>query len=301
MTGINVVSSNFAGTTVSYTEGKFKLGEKTYTLIDVPGTYSMDATSEVEQVAISFMKSNPLAVICVLDATNLERNIKLGLDLLKYDVPIVFALNLLDVAKRHGLEINAALLAQELGAPVIPTVAVNNEGVDELKEELKKALTQQPQIGCSGCKGCPAACPAMKISDDDEDNWERAKIITARVRVKTDGKLSFLDKLGNSMLKPWPGIPIAILVIILSLGIIVGGGKALRAVLLLPLVNNLIVPFFKMLFGAILSEGILYNVLIGEYGIFVIGFEWIIALILPYVFLFYVVFSFWRIREFYHV
>ena len=104
MTGINVVSSNFAGTTVSYTEGKFKLGEKTYTLIDVPGTYSMDATSEVEQVAISFMKSNPLAVICVLDATNLERNIKLGLDLLKYDVPIVFALNLLDVAKRHGLE-----------------------------------------------------------------------------------------------------------------------------------------------------------------------------------------------------
>ena len=94
------------------------------------------------------------------------------------------------------------------------------------------------------------------------------------------------------MLKPWPGIPIAILVIILSLGIIVGGGKALRAVLLLPLVNNLIVPFFKMLFGAILSEGILYNVLIGEYGIFVIGFEWIIALILPYVFLFYVVFSF---------
>ena len=292
MTGINVVSSNFAGTTVSYTEGKFKLGEKTYTLIDVPGTYSMDATSEVEQVAISFMKSNPLAVICVLDATNLERNIKLGLDLLKYDVPIVFALNLLDVAKRHGLEINASLLAQELGAPVIPTVAVNNEGVEELKEELKKALTQQPQIGCSGCSGCPVACAAMKISDDDEDNWDRAKTITARVRRKTEGKLSFLDKLGNSMLKPWPGIPIAILIIILSLGIIVGGGKALRSVLLLPLVNNMIVPFFKMIIGAIVPEGILYNVLIGEYGIFVIGFEWIIALILPYVFLFYVVFSF---------
>lgn len=292
MTGINVVSSNFAGTTVSYTEGKIKLGDKPYTLIDVPGTYSMDATSEVEEVAISFMKSNPLAVICVLDATNLERNIKLGLDLLEYDVPIVFALNLLDVAKRHGLEINAALLSQELGAPVIPTVAVNNEGVDELKEELIKALSQQqPKTGCSGCSGCPVACPSMKMSKDS-NNWERAKIITARVRRKTVGKLSFLDKLGNSMLKPWPGIPIAILIVLLSLGIIVGGGKALRAVLLLPLVNNLIVPFFKMIFGAIIPEGILYNILIGEYGIFVIGFEWIIALILPYVFLFYVVFSF---------
>ncbi|SCG84307.1 Ferrous iron transport protein B homolog [Proteiniborus sp. DW1] len=94
------------------------------------------------------------------------------------------------------------------------------------------------------------------------------------------------------MLKPWPGIPIALLVIILSLGAIVGGGKALRATLLLPLVNKVLVPFFKMIFASIIPEGILLNVLIGEYGIFVIGFEWIISLILPYVLLFYIVFSF---------
>lgn len=285
LTGINVISSNYAGTTVSYTEGTIKLDDKTYTLIDVPGTYSLEATSEAEAVAVRFMDSNPLAVICVLDATNLERNIKLGLELQKYNVPIVYALNLVDVAKRHGNEINVSLLSKELGAPVIPTIAVKGEGLKELKGELQKILSSSNQ-GCSNCSSCPGC-------DGNQQNpWDRAKEIAAKVRINADGKLSFLDRLGNSMLKPWPGIPIAILIIVLSLGAIVGGGKALRAVLLLPLVNKLLVPVFKTLFASILPEGILLNVLIGEYGIFVIGFEWIIALIFPYVMLFYVVFSF---------
>lgn len=285
MTGINVISSNFAGTTVTYTEGTFKLANETYNLIDVPGTYSLEATSEAEAVAVRFIQSNPVAVLCVLDATNLERNIKLGLELQKYNVPIVYALNLLDVAKRHGVEINVSLLSKELGAPVIPTVAVKGQGIAELKEELRKVISGAKK-GCSNCSSCPGC------NKNDINPWDRAREITARVRKNVDGKLSFLDRLGNSMLRPWPGIPMALLIIILSLGIIVGGGKALRATLLLPLVNNVLVPLFKNLFSSIISEGILLNVLIGEYGIFVIGFEWIIALILPYVFLFYIVFSF---------
>ncbi|NMA67566.1 MAG: ferrous iron transporter B [Clostridiaceae bacterium] len=285
MTGINVVSSNYAGTTVSYTEGTIKLGDENYTLIDVPGTYSMEATSEAEAVAVRFMNSNPVAILCVLDATNLERNIKLGLELQKYNVPIVYALNLLDVAKRRGSEINVDLLAQELGAPVVPTVAVKGEGLQELKEELHKIL-KRPNLNCSNCSTCPGC------KKGDVDVWDRAREITARIRKKVDGKLSFLDRLGRNMLKPWPGIPLALLVIILSLGVVVGGGKALRAIFLLPLVNNVLVPLFKSLFSTIVPEGTLLNILIGEYGIFVIGFEWIIALIFPYVFLFYVVFSF---------
>ncbi|NLK27990.1 MAG: ferrous iron transporter B [Clostridiales bacterium] len=286
MTGIHVVSSNFAGTTVSYTEGTIQLGNETYHLIDVPGTYSMEATSEAEAVAVRFMDSNPVAVLCVLDATNLERNIKLGLELQKYNVPIVYALNLVDVAKRHGYEINVPLLSQELGAPVIPTVAVKGEGIEEIKEELQKIVSKPSTKSCSNCSSCPG-CKSNELNA-----WDRAREITARVRKKEDGKLSFLDRLGNNMLKPWPGIPIALLIIILSLGAIVGGGKALRATLLLPLVNKVLVPLFKSLFTTIIPEGILLNVLIGEYGIFVIGFEWIIALIFPYVFLFYIVFSF---------
>jgi ferrous iron transport protein B len=285
LTGIHVVSSNYAGTTVSYTEGTLKLGNESYTLIDVPGTYSMEATSEAEEVAVRFMNSNPIAVLCVLDATNLERNIKLGLELQKYKVPIVYALNLTDVAKRHGYEINVSLLSKELAAPVIPTVAVKNEGLNQLKDELQKVINR-PKMACGNCSSCPACASNML------NTWDRAREITAKVRKKVDTKLSFLDRLGSNMLKPWPGIPIAILVILLSLGVIVGGGKALRANLLLPLVNKVLVPFFKMVFSSFVPEGTLLNVLIGEYGIFVIGFEWIIALIFPYVLLFYIVFSF---------
>ena len=73
MTGINVVSSNYCGTTVAYMEGNLNIGGKDYTLIDVPGTYSLQPTSEAEAVATRFMESGALAVICVLDASNLER------------------------------------------------------------------------------------------------------------------------------------------------------------------------------------------------------------------------------------
>lgn len=288
LTGIHVVSSNYAGTTVTYTEGTLQLGDKTYTLIDVPGVYSLEATSEAEAVAVSFLNSNPVAILCVLDATNLERNIKLGLELKKYNVPIVYALNLLDVAKRHGVEINVGLLAKELEAPVIPTVAVKDEGINEVKEALGKLL-KHSFLNFSHCTSCPE-CPGIK--KDEMEFWNRAREITAKVRKNVDSKLSFLDRLGNSMLKPWPGIPIALLVILLSLGVIVGGGKILQEGLLLPWVNKIIVPFFKSIFASFIPEGILLNILIGEYGIFVIGFEWIITLILPYVFLFYVVFSF---------
>jgi len=286
LTGIRVVSSNFAGTTVTYTEGTIQLGGKAYHLIDVPGTYSMEATSEAEAVAVRFMNSNPTAVLCVLDATNLERNIKLGLELQKYNVPIIYILNLVDVAKRHGVEINVELLTKELGAPVIPTVAVKGEGIYGIKEELQRILSNPKDNRCGSCSFCPDS------KGNERDVWDRAREIAARVRITMDGKLSFLDRLGRNMLKPWPGIPIAFLIILLSLGVIVGGGKALRAVLLLPLVNDALVPSFKAIFSSFVPEGILLNVLIGEYGIFVIGFEWIIALILPYVFLFYIVFSF---------
>lgn len=285
LTGIRVISSNYVGTTVTYTEGTVKLGDETYTLIDVPGTYSLDATSEAEKVAIRFINSNPTAIIYVIDATNLERNIKLGLDIQKYNIPVVYALNMLDVAQRRGYDINVGLLARELGAPVIPTVAVKNKGIKELLDELIKVI-ERPKTVRNNCASCPG-CFARNMN-----TWKRARDITAKVRKKTEVKISFLDRLGNGMLKPWPGIPVALLIMLISMGIIIGGGKFLQKLILGPFVNKIAVPFFRMLISSVVPEGIWRNVLIGEYGIFAIGFEWIIESILPYVFLFYVVFSF---------
>ncbi|NLB89489.1 MAG: GTP-binding protein, partial [Syntrophomonadaceae bacterium] len=275
LTGIHAISSNYAGTTVSFLEGTITLGQKKYTLIDVPGTYSMTPTSQAEAVAVRFVESGAKAIICVLDATNLERNLRLGLDLQSYNIPIVYALNMMDVAERHGMEINEKLLAQELGRPVVPTIAVKRQGFKELKAALQNVIETAEQNSC--CSNC-SNCSSPGHDDNILSSRDRAREITRRVRKTNSPQPNFVDKLGESMMKPWPGIPIAILIMFLSIGVVVGGGKALRALLLLPLVNDIIVPFFRMLFSSFVPEGMLLNVLIGEYGIFVISFEWIIAL-----------------------
>ncbi|MGI6238109.1 MAG: FeoB small GTPase domain-containing protein [Christensenellales bacterium] len=283
-TNIHVVSSNYAGTTVSYMKGAVTLGGVQYTLLDVPGTYSLSATSEAENVAVQFMSSNPRAILFVLNAADLEGSIKLLLEVQEYQIPVVAALNLSDIAARKGYEINDKLLAQELGVPVIPTVAVKREGFDEIKQALVDVLSKDASAQSQGCK---------RASDLGKNAyWDRAKQIVARAVKNTDAKPSALDRFGDALLKPWPGVPLSILVILLSLGVVVGAGKGLRAALLLPLVNNGIVPLFEWLFSRITMPDMLMNILIGQYGIFRISFEWILALVLPYVILFQFVFSF---------
>ena len=91
LTNVHVISSNYTGTTVSYMEGAYKIGDTEYTLIDVPGTYSLAATSVAEEVAIGFLCSQPDAVLFVLNAADLEGSIKLALEVMEYTYPMVFA------------------------------------------------------------------------------------------------------------------------------------------------------------------------------------------------------------------
>jgi ferrous iron transport protein B len=291
LTGIHAISSNYAGTTVTYMEGHLPVGEKEYTLIDVPGTYSLTATSEAEDVAVNFIKSGAKAVICVLDASNLERNLRLALEIRRHKTPVIYTLNLLDVAERHGVIINTKLLEQELGAPVIPTVAVKKIGFNELKLRLKCALEQSGERLSESCGNC-ASCPKNTANIDDDDVWEVAKLIASRVVKRDASSPGFIDKLGENMMKPFPGLPIAVLVTTALIAFVVGVGEALRGYALEPLVGEIIVPFFRFLFASFVPEGVWLNILVGEFGIFVISFEWILAVILPYVFLFYVAFSF---------
>ncbi|MCL2036584.1 MAG: ferrous iron transporter B [Oscillospiraceae bacterium] len=313
LTGIHAVSSNYAGTTVNFMEGDFKVNkineqgnqsEKKYSLIDVPGTYSLNPSSPAEAVAAEFVEKGARAVICVLDASNLERNLCLALEIQKHNIPTIYALNLADVASRRGITINIPLLEKELGAPVVSTIAVKKEGIDELRTRLEEVLIQEDPgkyVATAlrgGCASCPAnrQCKQGDGQGGNRNTWSSAKEIARRVIKTNESHLNpgFIDKLGESTMKPFPGIPIAIVVMAALIGVVVGGGEALRELLLLPLVNEVIVPFFHRLFSSWLSipEGVFLNILVGDYGIFKISFEWIIALILPYVFLFYVAFSF---------
>lgn len=277
LTGVHVESSNYAGTTVDYTIGNIQLQKHTGVMIDVPGTYSLTATSEAEEVAVRLLNEGADVIICVLDATNLERNLDLALQLKQYNIPVVYSLNLVDVAERQGIEIDEKKLESELDAPVIPTIAIKNTG-------LKKLLdTAYEMIGSPVIK-------TIKLSQ--HDRWSLAETITKKVERKSFKQPTFLEKLGDWTVKPFPGWIIAFFVLILSLGVVVGGGKALRSVILLPVINGWIVPFVTEIVSKVTHPGIIRNLLVGEFGILVKGIEWPFALILPYVLLFYIVFSF---------
>ncbi|KXZ39265.1 ferrous iron transport protein B [Alkalithermobacter thermoalcaliphilus JW-YL-7 = DSM 7308] len=278
LTGMEVMTANYAGTTVSYTQGVLKSENQNAVLIDVPGIYSLEATSKAEEVAIDMLNENPDAIICVLDATNLDRNLNLALHLREYNIPTVYALNLTDVAKRQGIQINVEKLKELLQAPVIETVAVRNIGLNEL---TKKAL----EISKEDTK-------LFEGKLTKEERWDMAQQITQKVQTRVDHEPSFLEKLGDLTIQPFPGIPIALIVLSIALGIVVGGGKALRAAVLLPLVNNIIVPFIVSIVDRFVQPGVIYNILVGEFGVLVKGIEWPFALILPYVLLFYIVLSF---------
>ncbi len=278
LTGMEVMTANYAGTTVSYTQGKIKGVEPPVTLIDVPGTYSLDALSQAEEVAVEMLTQGADAVICVLDATNLERNLDLALQVEAYGLPMVYALNLSDVARRQGIETDLKALSKALGAPVVETVAVRNEGLEALVKAAVDACEQAPK--------------AVTQEESPSERWARAEVICAASQKVKPVKRTRADRLGDAMIKPWPGIPIAVFILIASLGIVVGGGKALRSLILLPIINDGIVPLLTRGVSYIVDDGILKNVLVGEFGILVKGIEWPFALILPYVLLFYVVISF---------
>ena len=277
LTGVHVDSSNYVGTTVDYTIGDFNYGTQKGVIIDVPGTYSLEATSEAEKVAVGLLEEGADVIICVLDATHLERNLDLAYKLKEYPIPVIYSLNLIDVAERQGINIDVEKLSKELGSLVIPTIAIKNIGlIDLLNNAIDLSKTKKE------------AEPKLR----DKERWEKIAQIVENVESKVEYSPTFIQKLEDWTIQPWPGIPIALLVLIISLGIVVGGGKGLRALILLPLVRNLIMPFLTKIVSLIIPAGIFRNLLVGEFGILIIGIEWPFALILPYVLLFYIVFSF---------
>jgi ferrous iron transport protein B len=139
-TGIRQKTGNWPGVTVERKEGRFRLQGSEVVAIDLPGIYSLDAGSLDEAVTRDYLLSQQADVIVnVIDATNLERNLYLTVQMMEMDVPMVIALNMMDVARRRGVLIDTDKLSKELGCPVVPVVAVKSEGLAELKEAIAAA------------------------------------------------------------------------------------------------------------------------------------------------------------------
>jgi len=133
LTGSHQHVANFPGCTVEHKEGKCTFAGRIITVIDLPGTYSLSSFSEDELVSREYLiNDKPDLIINVIDASNLERNLFLTIQLLELKLPIVIALNMLDIAKSKGFEINVESLRKKLNVPIIPMIATKSEGVVEL-------------------------------------------------------------------------------------------------------------------------------------------------------------------------
>lgn len=142
LTGLRQHTGNWPGKTVSRAEGGFSYNEKRYKVVDLPGTYSLLSTSTDEEVARNFILfGQPDVTVIVVDATRLERNLNLVLQILEITDRAVLCLNLMDEAKRNQLEIDERTLSKELGIPVIPASARKKEGMKELLAAIEEVAS----------------------------------------------------------------------------------------------------------------------------------------------------------------
>lgn len=142
LTGLRQHTGNWPGKTVTRAEGVFQHGGKRVKLVDLPGTYSLQAGSTDEEVARDFILfGRPDVTLVVLDATRLERNLPLALQILEITDRVVVCLNLMDEARRHGIAVDPVKLEAELGVPVIPAAARQGEGIPQLLDALLALAT----------------------------------------------------------------------------------------------------------------------------------------------------------------
>ncbi len=288
LTGVNVIASNYSGTTVEYCMGCVGSGDTKIDVIDVPGTYSLDPTSPAEKVAVQMLdkaiNTKESIVINVIDATNLERNLNLTLQLLKKDIPMIIALNFWDEVKHIGISIDVQKLQDILGILIIPTVAITGEGIRELVNHLDKAVKGQYQY-------------------DDEERWHEIGNIINNVQVIRHKHHTIFERLSDLTIHPWTGIPIAIAIIFAVFQVIRFIGESFIAYLFEPLFENVWVPLMMELSRMIGTDTVLHHLLIGQlidgqidfgqsFGILTTGLFVPFAAVLPYIIAFYLMLSF---------
>ena len=212
LTGSNQKVANYAGVTVERKEGRLKSAAgKTLRLLDLPGTYSLHPRSPDERVTCDVLagrargEKKPDLVVCVLDATNLRRNLRLVLAVKRQGLPVVIALNMADLAASRGLAIDVDALSRELGVPVVRTIATKGEGIDELK-----ALLDRPEVWTTR--------EGVVTTSSSSQEADHATVRDLLKRLGLDRHLPHLpsDKVDRVLLHPVAG-PIILMVVLFLL------------------------------------------------------------------------------------
>jgi len=281
LTGTHIIASNYPGTTVGFTRGYLKLGEERAEIIDVPGSYTLEPGSKAEEVAVEMLKEGDL-VINVADATNLERNLNLTLQLLERQTPVIVALNMWDDTKHRGINVDAARLEELLGVSVVPTVGVTGQGVKELVRRLPEAKVPKN---------------ARTYSNSDE-RWARVGDIVSQVQSLSHRHHRWYEHLEDASSHRVGGIFIALLVLFATFWFVRFIGEGIIGYVAEPLFENLWTPLLMKLSLALGPGSLWHSVLIGNliggeidpsqsFGLLSTGLYIPLVAVLPYIIAFY--------------
>jgi len=284
LTGVDVIASNYPGTTIEFTRGSMKVGKKTAELIDTPGAYSLKPRCKAEEVTAKMLEEGDV-VINVIDATNLERNLHLTLELLERKIPMIVALNMWDETKHRGIEIDAGKLEERLGVPVVPTAAITGMGIKELVSRIPEAKA-----------------PGVH-KHSEEERWADIGRTVNEVQIVRHRHHTLLERIEDASVKPLTGIPIALIILFLTFQLIVATGEFLIGNILDPLFNGIYGPWIVGLFAGFPEDGLIHRLLIGtvvegvpdfeqSFGLLTTGLYIPLAVVLPFVLSFYLMLGF---------
>ncbi|MDP8248238.1 MAG: ferrous iron transporter B [Candidatus Tritonobacter lacicola] len=297
LTGVHVIASNYPGTTVAYTKGYMQIpgdidglemspfapGEKVE-IIDAPGTYTLEPTSKAEEVAVEMLKSAGM-IINIIDSTNLERNLYLTMQLLETGVPMMIALNLWDETKHRGVSIDVDKLEALLGVPVVPTVAVTGEGIRELLSRI------------------PNAAPGKRRVRFAAQRWAEIGTLIREAQTLTHHHHTLIERLEDLSVRPVSGLAIAGAVIYLYFKAVRWIGEGLIGYVMEPFFENIYAPLLDKLSAVLHPGSMIHGILIGNlvdgkidfvesFGMLSTGIFVPVAMVLPYIFAFYLLLSF---------
>jgi ferrous iron transport protein B len=284
LTGLDVISSNYPGTTVSYTSGSAVLGGEHFAVIDVPGAYSLSPANKAEEAAgRMILEDGKELLIHVLDATNLERNLFFALELMGLGTPMIILLNKSDIAKRRGISIDSAKLEAALKIKVIPFVATTGEGLTLLNDAVRSFRAG----------GLPRH-DAPPASTDEK--WLLVGKLTAQCQTLAHKHPSLLEKLEDLTSRPSTGIPFAFAAMAAVFAAVRTAGETLITQVLDPLFNGVYIPALEKASVFLHLSGALKTLLVGasmkpmeDFGLLVTGLYIPFIVVLPYLIAFYLV------------
>ncbi|RLB74124.1 MAG: ferrous iron transport protein B, partial [Deltaproteobacteria bacterium] len=350
LTGAYTTVSNYPGTSVEVSRGYCHIAEQRYEILDTPGMYSMMPITEEERVARRILLTeDPHAVVHVIDARNIERMLPMTLQLIEAGLPVILVVNILDEAKRLGMQLDLELLQKKLGIPVIGAVMKRKIGLDELRQaisdyamvpyhpivyahDLEQDISQINQLIHGEYRLSRRATSILLMQKDNhiqelvaekeagngydqlikvireisfrrradlhlQISLERRKICKQMLKDVVTQTIRetepFSEKLSRWMMNPLTGAPILILVVYFGLYQFVGGFGAgtlvdfLEGNLFETYINPPVVHFSEKY----LTAHWLFELIAGEYGIWTLGIRYAVALVLPIVGTFFLVFS----------